>query len=475
MLKIVPVILSGGFGTRLWPLSREMTPKQFNQNIINPSFFERTFSLVQDDIFSKPIIVSNVNHKLLIHDAIASDGNANYDALILEPSSKNTSAAIVAATLFVRKKYGSDARILVLPSDHLIPNKAKFLESVQNAIAPSQNNFVTFGIKPEKPETGYGYIEVDGSNANHIFKIKQFKEKPDKETAIKFIEQGNFYWNAGIFLFNVDFLLKAYQEFALQTLNFVEESLSDAVIENAIIYLSQAFNKIQSNSIDYEILEKIPNICMSEMLSPWSDVGSFESLYAAISHEQNHDKTSSTNVIRGNVQAMETTGCLIQNNTNSLLTVFGMQNTVIVQTQDVTTILPLSCSQDVKKLVENLHDTSKKIESTKVQRPWGKYEVIEEGAGYKIKKITVNPQKSLSLQSHEHRSENWVVVKGSATVTRGCDVIELTVGQSIFIPLKTKHRLQNTTGNAIEIIEVQTGSYLGEDDIVRYQDDYGRA
>ncbi len=464
MLKIIPVILSGGFGTRLWPLSREMTPKQFNKSIINPSFFERTFDLVKDDIFNAPVIVSNINHKFLIHDAIS---NA-YDSLILEPSSKNTGAAIIAAALFVKKKYGSDAKILVLPSDHLIPNKKKFLESIRNAIIPSHNNFITFGIKPQKPETGYGYIEVDDAHENHIFKIKQFKEKPDKETAIKFIQQGNFYWNSGIFLFNADLLLKAYNELVPQTLHFVEESFSNALIENTTIYLSQEFNKIDGNSIDYEILEKIPNICMSEMLSPWSDVGSFESLYNAIPHDNN------ANVIRGNVHTMETTGCFIQNNTNNLVTVYGMQNTVIVQTQDVTTVLPMPYSQDVKKLVESLHDASKKTESTKVNRPWGTYEVIEEGIGYKIKRIVVNPQKSLSLQSHKHRSENWVVVNGIATVVCGDNLIKLSVGESIFIPVQTKHRLQNTTNSIIEIIEVQTGTYLGEDDITRYQDDWGR-
>lgn len=464
MLKIIPVILSGGFGTRLWPLSREMTPKQFNKEIMNPSFFERTVELVKSDIFNKPIIVSNINHKLLISDTISD----NYDALILEPSSKNTAPAIVAVSLFVKEKYGSDSTILILPSDHLISDKQKFLESVQNAMLASQNNLITFGVKPTRPETGYGYIEVGNMLQNYVFNVKQFKEKPDTKTAMNFIDQGNFYWNAGIFLFNVNLLLEISQNLIPQTFRFVKESLENASIEGKNINLSPVFNKIDADSIDYAILEKIPNICLSEMLSPWSDIGSFESLHSAFPHDANH------NVIHGNVQAMETTGCFIQNNTNHLLTTYGMKDTIIVQTQDATAILPISSSQNVKKLVESLTDISKKVDSTKVQRPWGSYEVIEEGANFKIKRIIVRPNKSLSLQSHKHRSENWVVVKGVATVVCGDSTTELTIGQSTFIPAQAKHRLQNLTEQDIEIIEVQTGTYLGEDDIIRYQDDWGR-
>ena len=464
MSKIIPVILSGGFGTRLWPLSREMTPKQFNESIINPSLFKKTAELVNHQLFEKPIIVSNINHKFLISDAISN----NFETLILEPSSKNTAPAIASVMFYVKSKHGNDANILVLPSDHLISNQNLFIESVQNALQICKKNLVTFGVKPIKPETGYGYIEAGDELQTNVFAVKMFKEKPNKKTAEMFIKQGNFFWNAGIFLFNVGVLFGEYQNLAPKMLEYVEKSLKNSSKNGNTIQLGNEFNLAESNSIDYAILEKTNKICLSQMLSPWCDVGSFESLY----HETQKDENQ--NVIRGNVQAMQTSGCFIQNNTNHLLTTYGMKESIIIQTQDATMIMPMQESQNVKKLVENLKDASKKVESVKTQRPWGTYEILDEGNGFKIKRIVVNAGKSLSLQSHEHRSENWVVIKGTATVVRNDETITLLIGQSVFIPAKAKHRLQNLTNSDVEIIEVQTGNYLGEDDIVRYQDDWGR-
>ncbi len=466
MKKIIPVILSGGFGTRLWPLSREHMPKQFNEEIISPSFFKRTHNLVSTPEFSLPVIVSNTNHRYLVEDAI----NEAYDTMILEPCSKNTAPAILAAAMLIEKKYGSNATMLVLPSDHLISDQHAFIQSVQNGLKMIDTHIVTFGVKPSRPETGYGYIEIEPTTiaGTHLFNITQFKEKPNKETAQSFIEHGNFYWNAGIFLFNSSVYIQMCKELIPETFNLAMESSNNATIDSKKINLSEAFNDIKSESIDYAVLEKASNIVMAEMLSSWSDVGSFESLYSVLQPDVER------NVLRGNVQAMKTTGCFIQNNTTNLLSVYGLQDTIVIQTNDATLVSPMQYSQEIKSLVENLKDPSKKTESTKVHRPWGTYEVLQEYESCKIKKITVHPRKALSLQSHKHRSENWVVIKGIATVITGDSTIQMTVGQSVFIPAHTKHRLQNTTNENIEIIEVQTGDYLGEDDIIRYQDDWGR-
>lgn len=461
MKKIIPVILSGGFGTRLWPISREKMPKQFNDEISSPTLFQKTKLLVNDEIFAKPIIISNHSHKFLIQN------EEDYEAIVLEPSSRNTAPAILAVSLFVKKHYGCNCTLLVLPSDHIITNKDLFLQSVKNGLAAVEENIVLLGVQPTHPETGYGYIQVEDFHRN-VTKVVKFCEKPSKSTAEEFIANGNFYWNAGIFLFNSNIMIDLCEKFENEMLFSIEKSITDAEITRNIYELSQDFSNAKSISVDYAILEKSSNIYLSKMLSSWSDVGSFASLYAFLPKDENN------NVIRGSVQVQNTTGCFIQNTTQSIATVYGMQNAIIIYTKDSTLVMPMSCSQNVKQVVENLVDIEKKIEFPVAQRPWGTYEVLHSENGAKVKKIIVEPQKSLSLQSHNKRAENWVVTKGIATVTRGNDVMELTVGQSIFIPLNTKHRLQNFTSTAIEIIEVQTGSYLEEDDIIRYQDNWGR-
>jgi mannose-1-phosphate guanylyltransferase/mannose-6-phosphate isomerase len=459
--NIVPVILSGGFGTRLWPISRQSTPKQFNKNILSPSLFQRANELVNN--FASPIIVANKEHIFLIEDDISQ----NYDTIILEPSSRNTAPAILAAALLIKEKYGPETIMLVLPSDHLIPEKAKFIETVGNGMLEARDNIVTLGVKPTKAETGYGYIETQTSN-NKVLNVLSFKEKPNTNTAESFIKKGNFYWNCGIFLINVEQYITLCKNIAYGIYKPVFNALQKSTIDGKKIFLSDDFANAENNSIDYAILEKTQNVRMVEMLSKWNDVGSFESLHYAV------DKNKDNNVIKGNIHSINTKNCFIQNNTNHLLTTYGLDSITVIQTQDATLVAPIQYSQEIKKIVDTLPDQNKKIFSSTVHRPWGTYEVLDECKSFKVKKIVVHPNKSLSLQSHEHRSEHWVVVTGTATVINGEKTFQLTTGESTFIPKQTKHRLTNNTDQIVEIVEVQVGDYLGEDDIVRYHDDWNR-
>jgi mannose-1-phosphate guanylyltransferase/mannose-6-phosphate isomerase len=457
MSKIVPVILSGGFGTRLWPLSRECMPKQFNCDIIDPCLFSRTCDLSR--MFANPIIVTNSNHQFLVEDVIGQ----NYDTMLLEPFSRNTMPAILAAAFWVAKTHGNDATMLVMPSDHLITQHEEFVNSVQNGMAFAHENIVIFGVQPNKPETGFGYIEVKESELSTVYNVKQFREKPNKQTAESFIKEGNFYWNAGIFLINAGMFLNICKTLAQETFDIVQDSLKNAQINGKKVELSAEFANAPSNSIDYAILEKIPNIIMTKMRSLWNDIGNFEALFEVL-------PKNNSNVIRGNAQAMETTNCFVQNTTNNLVVCCNIQDIAVIQTEDATLVIPLSYAQEVRKVVENLKDVTKKNESSKVYRPWGAYEILQDGVGFKVKRIIVNPGRSLSLQSHEHRAENWVVISGVATVVNGDRTYKLNVGESTFVPKQRKHRLYNETSEDIEIIEVQTGRYLGEDDITRYSD-----
>lgn len=457
---ITPIILSGGFGTRLWPVSREKMPKQFNTDVSNPSLFEKTHKLIDDVNFAKPVIVANVKHELLVDDAISSE----YEAMLLEPESKNTAPAIIAAAIYVKQKYGNNANILVLPSDHLITEKDKFIKSILNGVNFIKNNIVIFGVKPTFPSTGFGYIEIENSSKLSCYKVKQFKEKPDIYDAEKFYTNDSFFWNAGIFLFNVEYFLKIAKELTSEMFSMTEKSLQCAKIDGKKHFLSEDFSYVKSNSVDYEILEKHKSICMVKMLSKWNDVGSFSSLYE-VSKKDDHN-----NVVDGRVHINDTQNSFIKNTTNKMLAVSNIKDITIIQTSDVMLVMPLSKSQNVKQVLETLTVDSLKEEHTKIRRSWGTYEVLYECNEFKIKKIIVDPQQSLSLQRHEYRSENWIVVKGVATVINNENTLILNIGDSAFIPKQTKHRLCNKENDTLEIIEIQMGVYLGEDDITRYND-----
>ncbi len=356
----------------------------------------------------------------------------------------------------------------MLSSDHLIQEKDKFERSILNGLCEVNNGIVVFGIKPTRPETGYGYIEIDGTSQDKCAKVKQFKEKPNLKTAQKFTKSENFFWNAGIFLFNAEYFCEVAAKIAPEMFDIVWKSFKNARIDGQQTFLSDDFLQIKSNSIDYEILEKHDSVFMAEMLSSWSDIGSFSSLYEVSPKDEN------LNFKHGKIIATETKNSFLRNDdSKSVMVVHGLNNIIAVQTSDVTLIIPMEQSQYVKKIVE-LIPQKLAIEHPTVQRPWGSYTILQEGDGFKVKRITVEPSKCLSLQSHKHRSENWTVIKGRATVINNGNTTILNAGESTFIPKEAKHRLCNRGTEIVEIIEIQTGKYLEEDDIIRYEDDWNR-
>ena len=467
--KILPVILSGGSGTRLWPLSSNFLPKQFNGEISNPTLFNKAMDLVNTPEFLPPVIIANKNHEHLLEEFLATRQTT---AVIFEPSSRSTAPAILACALWVKEHLGDEILMLILPSDHLISDQPQFIQSVQNGLERSKTNIVTFGVKPSNSETGYGYIEAQNSHLknNHTFKVQSFKEKPTKEVAKGLIQKKNTFWNCGIFLFNPATIINICKELIPQTHEIVTSAITNATANGNIFNLSDEFSKAKTQSLDYAILQPAStstkpehNIYLCKMLSHWCDVGNFESIH------NNSLQNLQNNTIHGNVHAVETHNCFIHNATQNLLTTFGLKNTAVVQTNSATLVLPLENSQEIKTLVESLALSESGENANAVQRLWGRYEILTTMPHFKVKKLVVSAGKSISLQSHEYRSETWVIIKGQATALRNSETLVLSEGESISIPMRAKHQLTNNTANDLEIIEIQTGTYLEEDDILRYE------
>ncbi|KAG1467696.1 hypothetical protein G6F57_012909 [Rhizopus arrhizus] len=467
MLPIVPVILSGGSGTRLWPLSREAYPKQFLPLVGEDTMLQATWKRVADIAGKAPIVVANQEHRFMAAEQLR-ECNVRPQALILEPIGRNTAPAIAIAALQVLAE-NDDALLLVLPSDHVVRNENAFHAAVaQAASAADAGKLVTFGIVPTAPETGYGYIKAgpgEGARA-----VERFVEKPDLATAEGYVSSGEYFWNSGMFLFKASRYLQELERLQPAILVACRSALEKAARDTDFGRLdADAFAASPSDSIDYAVMEKTSDAAVVAMDAGWNDVGSWSALWDV------SDKDADGNACHGDVIALDCRNSYAYG--NRLIAMVGLEDVVVVETDDAVLVGHKDRVQDVKSIVAQIKrdGRSEAAAHRKVYRPWGAYDSIDNGARFQVKRITVKPGATLSLQMHHHRAEHWIVVSGTAEVTRGDDVILLSENQSTYIPLGVTHRLKNPGKLPLELIEVQSGSYLGEDDIVRFEDQYGRA
>ncbi len=475
---MIPVIISGGSGSRLWPVSRQLDPKPFIKLSDGYSLLQNTFKRAAHlENVNTILTVTNEKLHFRMQDEYqqVNDSNLTCD-FILEPYGRNTAPAIAAACSFIAKNYSDNETILILPADHLITDFSNFNLAVNHAIKITQQGYiVTFGIKPEYPETGYGYIEssIDHPIENG-YAIKRFVEKPNLERAREYLNSGNYLWNSGMFCARVDRFLTELETYAKQLLkatnNCLDNSKIDTLSQSKIVHLNpQLFIQPENISIDYALFEKSTLTAVVPCSIGWSDIGSWLSI------AQTLPKDKENNAIIGESVLHNTNNCLIYS-TNRIVAGVDIENLIIVDTPDAVLVADKNHSQNVKFIFERLkkmeHKTSELHQTA--HRPWGTYTVLEEGPFYKIKRIEVKPGASLSLQMHHHRSEHWIIVDGIATVTNGDKILQLIANQSTYIEAKSKHRLENNTDKNLVLIEVQCGQYLGEDDIVRFDDKYGR-
>ncbi|MDD9304715.1 MAG: mannose-1-phosphate guanylyltransferase/mannose-6-phosphate isomerase [Desulfobacter sp.] len=473
---IVPVILSGGSGTRLWPMSRSLYPKQlidiYNEHTLLQNTLLRVSGL-QD--IGAPVVVCNEDHRFMTAEQLRQIDQKAL-SIILEPAKKNTAPAIGLAGLTLVDRNpdpDQDPIMLVLPADHVIEDKDKFYSIVsQGAELAQQGALVTFGIVPGSPETGYGYIKKGPvlESCTNAFKIDRFVEKPDLETAKKYLDSNDFCWNSGMFMFKASVICNELALFAPQTMDACRRAIDKGGKDLDFFRLDKAsFESISANSIDYAVMENTDKGVVLPMDAGWNDLGSFDALW------QTGEKDNLENVVSGDVLVHNVKQTYIHAE-NRLVAAIGLENFVIVETKDAVLVAPRDQVQDVKKIVGQLKENNRNeaLTHAKVFRPWGDYETIDMADRYQVKRITVKPRAKLSLQKHFHRAEHWTVVSGTAVVTKGEKEILVKEDESVYIPLGTLHRLENPGNIPLELIEVQSGSYLGEDDIVRFDDAYGR-
>jgi mannose-1-phosphate guanylyltransferase/mannose-6-phosphate isomerase len=475
--QVQPVILCGGSGTRLWPLSRTGFPKQFLCLTGEESLFQqaakRLMSLSAESVqVADPLVVTGEDHRFLAIEQLREIGIAP-GAALLEPVARNTAPALTLAALAAVEK-GEDPVLVVTPADQTIAHAVAFHRAMHDAIRQAtEGTVVILGVTPDRPETGYGYIQAVVASMPTLV-VKRFVEKPDAPTAQQYLEEGGYYWNAGMFVLKASVWLKAIERFRPDIAAATRMAWSQRSSDAAFVRPSKAeFAAIPSESIDYAVMERCPGsdfpIRMAPLDAGWSDLGAWDAVWSVL------PKDNEGNARVGDVLTTESRHNLVHA-TSRLVALVGVQNLVVVETPDAVLVADRSRSQDVKHIVNTLQQ-QKREEHTlhrKVHRPWGWYDSIDEGGRFKVKRIQVNPGASLSLQKHHHRAEHWVVVSGTAEITNGDKVLLLTENQSTYIPLGEVHRLANPGTIPLEIIEVQSGSYLGEDDIVRFKDTYGR-
>ncbi len=465
---MIPVILSGGSGTRLWPLSRGQYPKQFLPLVSGHTMIQETV-LRLDGLtgLKAPIAVCNEDHRFMLAEQMREIG-VNPAAIILEPVGKNTAPAVAIAALSAQSE---DDILLILPADHVVDNRAAFHEAiVQARQLAEQDMLVTFGIVATEPETGYGYIKAGNDRHGAAFNVAAFVEKPDLQTAQRYIESGDYFWNSGMFAFKAGCFLRELEKFNPKMLKVCREALKAAKSDLDFVRLDKTiFSTCPADSIDYAVMEKTDKAVVIPLDADWNDVGSWSALWDVTA------KDASGNAIKGDVLTVDTVNSYIHSS-SKLVAVIGVHDLVVVETDDAVMIAAKDKVQDVKLIVDRLKALNRDEAQIhrKVYRPWGHYDLVDCGDRHHTKRIVVKPGAKLSVQKHHHRAEHWVVVKGTAWVNKNGESILVTENESIYIPVGTVHSLENPGVIPLEMVEVQSGSYLGEDDIVRYEDQYGR-
>ncbi len=469
-MKITPVVLSGGAGTRLWPLSRELYPKQLLALVGDRTMLQETV-LRLDGLsdLSAPLVVCNEAHRFLVAEQLRQADQAA-GAVILEPVGRNTAPAVAIAALQATDN-GEDSLLLVLPADHVIRDAKALCATITAGIpAAVDGALLTFGIVPTAPETGYGYIRAEQSTPRTPYQVNAFVEKPDLATAEKYLESGDYYWNSGMFLFKASAYLKELEQYSPEMLSACRKAWQGRVADLDFTRLdAEAFAACPSDSIDYAVMEKTGLAVVLPLDAGWSDVGSWAALWEV------GEADAIGNVCYGDVINVDGSNSYIYAGSR-LVAGVGLTDMVVVETADAVLVAAKDQVQDVKKVVEllKLKGRDERLLHRRVSRPWGAYEELDAGEGFLVKRITVNPGSSLSLQRHNYRAEHWVVVRGSALVLCGNVTQDLEANQSLYIPIGEKHRLENPGADILEIVEVQTGSTLSEDDIERFDDQYGR-
>ena len=469
---LIPLILSGGSGTRLWPVSRRNLPKQFLSLSGDGTLFQQTVARTQKlpDV-TAPIVVASEDHRFLAADQLLEAGVSGA-TILLEPVARNTAPAIALGALKAVER-DPQALLLVLPADHLIGDTGSFVAAVQQALPAARDGWlVTFGIRPDRPETGFGYIRRAESIGGAAFRVERFVEKPDLATAEGYVKDGGYDWNSGMFLFKAARYLEELGQHAPEMLEAVRQAYATGHGDLDFVRVdAEAFAKVPDNSIDYAVMEKTSRAAVIPVSCAWSDIGSWSALWLSGQHDEQGNQRE------GDTLTVNTRNSLLRSHDRHMIATVGVDDLIVVSTPDATLVAHRDAAQDVKKVVDQLKASGRTEHSFHrvVHRPWGSYDSLEEGGRFQVKRIVVKPGASLSLQKHHHRAEHWIVVSGTAEVTCDEKVFLLAENQSTYIPLGSVHRLRNPGKVPLELIEVQSGSYLGEDDIVRFDDVYGRA
>ena len=469
MATITPVLLCGGVGSRLWPVSRQGRPKQYLNLIGESSMLQQTLTRIESLTQTAPIIVCNEEHRFLVAEQVRQLGFTS-PTIILEPEGKNTAPAIALAALAIAAAE-PEAQLLVLPADHYVGKPEALIDAIEKATsASSQGKLVTFGLVPSRPETGYGYIKRGEALAPDVSVLEQFVEKPDQPTAEGYIASGDYVWNSGMFMFSATRFLESLAQFQPEMARVCGRAMEQAEHDMDFVRPNaEVFATCPSDSIDYAVMEHTPEGAVVSLDCDWSDIGAWSALWEV------GDQDAAGNVTQGDVVLNKTQNSYVRSQSR-LVTATGVSDLVVVETADAVMVADRHSVQDVKEIVTVLKASSRSEADVhqRVFRPWGSYESLTSGNGFQVKRLIVNPGQQLSLQLHHHRAEHWVVVRGTAKVVNGDSELILSADQSTYIPLGVKHRLGNPSSEVLELIEVQSGSYLGEDDILRFDDVYGR-